>query len=164
MTINRTMLIILALSLALSLALNLALVGFVAGRASSSELRPPVPSMMAVGRVVHELPEDRREALRPLLRSYYRELRPELRGMAEAQAGVREALLTEPFDAAGARSALERFNTRLCATQSGNHEALIALIKALTPAERQSLVENLHRRPRRGPGVRPGNPPPGPPQ
>ena len=83
----------LMITLAISLALNLALTGFVAGRASGTGMRhlAPDPSLGAF-RLVRQLPEERREALRPLMREHYRGIRPKLRALHASQAKIRDAL------------------------------------------------------------------------
>jgi uncharacterized membrane protein len=148
-------------ALALSLAVNLALGGFLAGRA----LAPgPVPVMLdpflATFRTLRELPAERRDVLRPLLRQHVGELRPHLRRMRQAQRAVNQALGREPFDPDALDQALTEFRAALLATQTASHDILLRLSEALTPAERERLRRAMARprgplRPGPGPGVVP---------
>ena len=133
-------------ALVLSLAGNLALAGFVAGRISAP---PPVPAgldpMLGMFRVLHALPEARREVLRPEVRAGFRGLRDELRRMRSAQHGINAALIAEPFDQEALAAALARFRAALLDSQEHNHEALIRIAGRMTTSERQLLRDAMTR-------------------
>jgi uncharacterized membrane protein len=142
---------LLVIALIISLAANLALAGFVAGRMSSAG---PAPAAMDpyLGslRAMHQLPEDRQAAMRPLLREHFRSLRPNVREMRRAQRRVNEALAREPFDPAALDEALTDFRTVLLQSQEHSHQALIQLAATLDPQERVVLREVMTRGPRSG--------------
>ena len=147
----------LLITLAVSLALNLALIGFVAGRASGPGMRhlAPDPSLGAF-RLVRQLPEERREALRPLLREHYRGIRPKLRALHASQAKIRDALDSEPYDPAELERALDAFRAALLASQEHSHRALIRVASDMSPDERHQLIQAMSWKPGRH-----QNPPPG---
>lgn len=133
-------------ALVLSLAANLALAGFVAGRISGP---PPVPAgldpTLGVFRVLHALPEARREVLRPEVRAGFRGLRDELRRMRSAQHDINEALTAKPFDPETLAAALARFRAALLDSQEHNHDTLIRIAGRMTAAERQRLRDAMTR-------------------
>ena len=158
----------LVIALGVSLALNLALVGFVAGRASVAGMRhlAPDPSLGAF-RLVRQLPEARREALRPLIREHFRGIRPKLQQLHAAQTKIREALDSEPYEPAQLERALGEFRTALLASQEHSHRALIRLASEMSPDERQQMMAAMAWNPGRhqtssGHPHPPGPPPEGP--
>jgi uncharacterized membrane protein len=139
----------LVIALGVSLALNLALIGFVAGRASITGMRhlAPDPSLGAF-RLVRQLPEARREALRPLIREHFRDIRPRLQQLTAAQTKIRDALDSEPYEPAELEQALGEFRAALLASQEHSHRALIRLASEMSPDERQRLMETMTWNPR----------------
>lgn len=140
---NRSWLII---GLIVSLGLNLALGGFVVGQMT----RPgPSPAMLdpslALFRVVRELPDPRREALRPVMREHFHTLRGDIRRIRRAQREINEALSREPFDPAALDRALGEFRAALLDGQEDNHEALVRLAGRLTADERRQLQRMMTR-------------------
>jgi uncharacterized membrane protein len=142
-------------ALVVSLAGNLALAGFVAGRVSAPA---PVPAgldpTLGMFRMLHALPEERRDALRPEVRASFRGLRDELRRMRNAQHGINEALTAEPFDREALAAALTRFRAALLDSQEHNHAALTRIADEMTAGERRLLRDAMtrarppqHRRP-----------------
>lgn len=153
-------------ALAISVAINLALLGFVLGRASNLD-RPAmrVDPQLGVGRLLRDMPAERREAIEPLVKDYFRSLRPRMRQVQRAQGAIRDAILTEPFDAEAMADALGTFNTRLYESQARGHPQLVRLLAALSIEERRELVQRFRRpRERQGPMPAPRFPghPPGP--
>lgn len=150
----------LVLALLLSVALNLLLAGFVIGRLSGPG---PVPAALdpSVGmfRMLHRLPEPRREALEPRVREHFRALRDELRRMRAAQRSINESLAAEPFPAEDLAAALAQFRAALLASQEQNHALLVDVAADMNAAERRLLRDAMTRR--RPPGQRdPGGPRP----
>ena len=135
--------------LVVSVALNLALAGFVAGRMTGPG---PVPATMdpslSLFRVIHQLPEERRDAFRTTVREHFRGMHGDLRRMRQAQRGINEALEREPFDAEALDSALQRFRSALLEGQQDNHALLVRVAATMTPQERQALRDAMtrHRR------------------
>lgn len=146
-------------SLVASLAVNLALAGFVIGRLS---MPGPVPAALdpslGMFRVLRDLPESRRDELRPAMREHFRSLRGDLKRMRSAQRHINTALAAQPFDAAALNAALERFREALLESQVANHQALVRVAADMTPAERQLLRQSMtrppHHPPPRGRGQR----------
>ncbi len=140
----------LTIALVVSVALNVALAGFVLGRLSG---RPAAPAVLepAIGlfRVVRELPEPRREELRPVLRQHMRSLRPEIRAIREAQERINAALGQQPFAGNDLAAALEEFRAALLASQIRSHGLLVQIAAAMTPEERLLLRRTLTRPPHR---------------
>jgi uncharacterized membrane protein len=150
---------------AVSLALNLALIGFVAGRASVAGYRhlAPDPSLGAF-RMVRQLPEERRQALRPLMREHFRDLRPKLQQLQAVQTKVRDALDADPFEPAALERALGEFRAALLATQEHSHRGLVQLAANLTRDERRQLLSAMTWDPGRHRDASSHHPqPPGPP-
>jgi uncharacterized membrane protein len=114
--------------------------------------------------MLRDLPDARRDELRPLLRAEFRQARGEMRRMRVAQRDIRSALTAEPFSDAELAAALAAFRTALLASQEGSHAALVRLAQALTPEERLKLAAAMREGPRRHFGPREGRmPPPAPP-
>lgn len=151
-------------ALAVSLTLNLLLAGFVAGRLLEPRMGPPrMDPSLAFFPALRELPEARREELRPLMREQFHHARGNMRRMRTAQREVHDALLAEPFSATALADALTGFRAALLASQEGSHAALVRLAEALSPAERRTLAmamrEAPHRRFPHGDGRMPPSPP-----
>jgi uncharacterized membrane protein len=137
-------------ALVVSLTLNLLLAGFVAGRLFEPWMSPPrMDPSLAFFPALRELPEGRRDELRPLMREQFRHARGDMRRMRSAQREVHDALLAEPFSAAGLADALTAFRTALLASQEGSHAALVRLAEALTPEERRTLAMAMREGPYR---------------
>jgi uncharacterized membrane protein len=146
----------LTIALVVSVILNLVLVGVLAGRASNVEVgMGRIDPAMGMRRLSSDLPDDRIEELRPLFRAYFMALRPRFRDIREAQAALRDAMLSDPLDREGMKAALVEINSTVFNAQSEAHDALITLTEALTLEERGKLVSLLQRRPPRR-GERPG--------
>ena len=137
----------LALLLALSVALNLGLAGFAAGRMFSGFHGGPLHDpAWGLARALRGLPEERREALRPLLRSQMRTLGPSIRHLRSAQRDLIESAAAEPFDRAVLEGALERFRNELLASQERSHRALVEVLDFLSAEERKQVLESMRRR------------------
>jgi uncharacterized membrane protein len=137
-------------ALAASVVVNLVLGGYLLGRMSAG--RPPAMGdpMLSGLHMVRALPEARRDELRPLLRTSFRDMRPQMRRMWRAQRRIDAALTAEPFAATELDEALAEFRDALLATQQRSHQAMVELATVLTPAERLLLRHALETRsPRR---------------
>lgn len=128
--------------LVVSLAANLALLGFIAGRFGAPEWpRLSADPMLGAMHVIRQLPEERRDALQPLLRPHLREMRATFPALRRAQHEIHEALTAEPFEVARLDAALGEFRTALLASQKAGHASLVELAAAMTPSERRQLLE-----------------------
>jgi len=140
-----------------SMGINLALIGFTVGRATSGELRPEMLNPMpGFARLLHELPAERREALRPQLREHFAGMRSSVRGIRKAQEELGRAIVAEPFDPDRLARALDAVRDHLLTSQANSNAAFVSLVTELTPAERQQLLKRLSSR---GPGGEPGRHP-----
>ena len=133
--------------LTVSVILNLLLIGFVAGRVSGA---PPLlggrmdPTTGYV-RLLHFLPEQRREAIAPIVEPMMRELMPALRSMRSDHRAVHEALAGEPFDPNALAATLETLRHHLGSTQATAHATLVELATALSAEERAQLADAMRR-------------------
>ena len=137
----------LAVLLALSVAVNLGLAGFAAGRMFSGAHGGPLQDpAWGLARALRGLPEERRAALRPMLRSQMRTLGPSFRHLRGAQRNLIESAAAEPFDRAALEGALARFRNELLASQERSHRAFVEVMAALNPQERKRVLESMRRR------------------
>ncbi len=142
MTGNRWLIVVLVLSL----AINFALAGFFIGRASNIDLqRSVMDPTLGFSRILGQLSDERRSELRPLIRNHFRDMRPSLKGIRQAQIELNQTLTAEPFDARALAVALEQFREHLSSNQSVSNASLVALVTALEPGERRLLIESMHR-------------------
>jgi uncharacterized membrane protein len=150
----------LVLLLVLSLGANLAMAGFLAGRAAGDGGGPRLldPNLRVTRMLLQQLPEERREALRPLVRDQFRSIRPSVGGIREAQRDIEAALVAEPFDPEKLEEALGAFRTHLSRSQETSHAAFVGLARSLSPEERRLLGRALEGSGRHRPH---GHPPPG---
>jgi len=151
----------------LSAVLNVALLGFIAGQASSSGPRPPLTDPLRnMGRVMSQLPEERRELLKPVLHHHLQSMRSGMREVRSSQRQLNETLAGAEVDQVELQQALEAFHDSLCRSMADGHESFIELALAMTPEERVLLMKQMRperRSPRPGaPGDRhfPGQRPP----
>ena len=136
----------LAVLLAASVAVNLALAGFTAGRMFSGGHAGPLHDpARGLARSLKGLPEERREALKPLLRSEMRRIGPSVRQLRGAQRELVELVAAEPFDRQALEAALARFRHDLLASQERSHRALVEVMAELTKAERRQVLESMRR-------------------
>lgn len=137
----------LAVLLALSVAVNLGLAGFAAGRMFSGAQGGPLHDpAWSLARALRVLPEERRDALRPMLRSQMRTLGPRFRHLRGAQRDLIESAAAEPFDRAALEDALARFRNELLASQERSHSAFVEVMASLNADERKRVLESMRRR------------------
>jgi uncharacterized membrane protein len=139
----------LLIALGASLVINLALGGFVLGTMTAAAPVPTVDPTMTSLRLVRDLPDERRQALGPLLRESVRAMRPEVRRMRAAQHRINASLATEPFDPDELDAALREFRDALVASQQLSHPGLVRLAVAMTPRERALLRDAMGSPPER---------------
>ncbi|MEM7077273.1 MAG: periplasmic heavy metal sensor [Pseudomonadota bacterium] len=125
-----------------SIAANLALAGFIVGQRSVGPLagRDATP---AFPRWARTLPDERRAALRPIVRDYFRSIRPRSSGLREHQQRVRSLIAADPYDAEALRGALTDMRGQQDTTNTAVHLSFVEFVSALTPAERQRLSEDM---------------------
>ena len=148
----------LAVLLAASVAVNLGLAGFAAGRMFSGVHKGPLHDpAWGLARSLRVLPEERRDEIRPLLRSQMRGVGRGVRQLRGAQRQLIGLATAEPFDSQALEAALARFRNELLASQERSHRALVAVMTALTEAERKQVLESMRRH---GPPRHRKSPPP----
>lgn len=146
-----------------SLALNLLVLGLVATAAIRHRFAPPPPGPAAQANVLgfaRTLNPPRRIELWQATKAEREELRPFRLELRQARDAVRQALLTEPFDAARFKEAHARQLQAEDAARKAAHALFETIALKLTPDERrafvrwQSMWERPWRRGRfgRGPG------------
>ena len=133
-------------ALLLSVAINIAFVGYLVGRQSAPVLAGPVGNPLvvsgAVGRFVRDLPPERREELKPLVREHLRALRKGARGLRSAHHELQHALRVEPFDEEKTRMALGQLSRAIDPQASRQAEdTYVSLLRAMTPEERRAFAE-----------------------
>jgi uncharacterized membrane protein len=135
----------LAIGLVISVALNLLCAGFLLGRGVLRQ-RPRAGSALA-----GDAPRAWRH---PGLRKAYEGRRGEMLAHREASRGarqaVREALATEPFDAARLEETLRTLRGETSKHQQLLHEALVRAAREGTPESRKDLAKTFERE-RKGP-------------
>lgn len=136
----------LVIGLIASVAVNLALGGFLAGHASrGGPSAVTLDPSLGLFRVVRELPEDRRESFRPVVREHFQSIRRDLRRMRKAQGSINRALEQAPFEPEALDAALDGFRAALLEVQQENHALLVRVAESMTPEERQALREVMTR-------------------
>ena len=139
-------------------AVNLGLAGFAAGRMFSGVHKGPLHDpAWGLARSLRVLPEERRDEIRPLLRSQMRGVGRGVRQLRGAQRQLIGLATAEPFDGQALEAALARFRNELLASQERSHRALVAVMTALTEAERKQVLESMRRH---GPPRHRKSPPP----
>jgi len=134
----------LAVLLAASVAVNFGLLGFTVGQLlSGARVGPLHDPARGLFRSLRDLPEERRDELKPLLRSQMGGARPNLRHLRSAQRDVFESAAAEPFDRLALGDALQRFRDELLASQERGHRALVEVMAVLTEDERRQLLESM---------------------
>lgn len=138
--------------LVVSVVLNLLLVGFVIGRlATGPPLMAPDPTA-GFGRLLRFLPDERRDAVTPMLREQVRDVMRTARGLRREHEAVYDALVAEPYDPAALEAALAGLRTTLNATQEIAHRSLVEVAGTLTVEERRQLAEAMRKPPWRREG------------
>lgn len=139
----------LVIALAISVSLNLFALGFVVARA----LRPPhLPHPRAEhGPFLgpHSLMREgfgpkARPLLDGVMERHGADLREERAALRKARRAVRDALLSEPFDAAALEQALAALRERTDSSQRQMHEALVELARSLPLEQRKLLARRAH--------------------
>ena len=145
-------------SLVVSLVINIALVGFVFGRISGGGFQAPMfDPLMSVTRALRVLPEERRSELRPLIGKQMRAMGPSVRRLRRAQHELYQAILADPYSRSELEQSLTAFRENLNTSQATSHEGFADVIDALSPTERQQLLQHMRSRAlrHRGEGRRP---------
>ena len=135
----------LGIALLVSVAVNLALAGFLAGRMSHGPTPVMLDPSLSLFRVVRELPQDRRERFRPILREHFDSIRGDLRRMRRAQRNINTSLAQEPFEPRALSSSLDTFRSALLDLQEDNHALLVRVAGSMSPEERLALRDVMTR-------------------
>ena len=127
--------------LLISISLNIGMVGFVAGRASAGDFRPPrLDATMNLGHVLRQLPPERRELLSEPIADHLRSMRGQMRAVRERQQQLNVQLRAEPLDQEALGAALDNFQQAMCSSMAAGKPSLLALAQQMTPAERALLT------------------------
>lgn len=133
------------LVLGLSVTLNLLFIGFIAGQKLHG-FAGPVSPFLHLPRWAETLPNERAEALRPILKKQFRNARQHMRAMRAQHRAVRAALAADPFDRAAFIESLDGFGEQAGEGFRFSRSALIEFVDNLDQAERLKLAADLDRR------------------
>jgi len=137
-----------AVLLLLSLAVNLAMAGFIVGRsAMPGHAGDPTRGFP---RWLHNLPQERRKELRPMVADRMREARPHMRALRQRHRALQQVLVAEPFVPDDLDAALREMRTQNSNLQQASHAAFMAFVQRLSSSEREALANDM-RSSRRGP-------------
>ncbi len=165
------------IAIGVSLALNLFLVGAVVGvlvvGARTLMERADFRRDGGGGRVFaafQALPQDRRQALRAMMREQAMDAAPDMRAAAEARRHAEQLMAADRYDASAVAAALTEARQAEDRARARLDSTLAARLATLTPQERVVFAQVMMRGPPRGPrggrggrgdGSPPGGPPPG---
>ncbi len=149
--------------LIVSLGLNLLFVGLIAGRMWTHGGSRSAPHRIITGAVeefMKELPDAKRQHAGDLLKRHRTTLRQLRKQIRQERRAVKDAVLTDPFDAAKVGEVFARFREIRTGQHQSMHTMMIELLKNLTLKERERLVNQIHAgfRHRRGRHHRPNGP------
>jgi len=136
-------------ALVASLALNVLIIGAVAGTVCFSHRRPPhgfAPKGPGLLGFAHTLPRERSDMIRQRFADAQPNMETLRRGIRDARAKVREALIAEPFDQQKLDAALEG----VAQAENNITRDKVAMfgttVSQLTPDERRQLHDWLEKR------------------
>jgi uncharacterized membrane protein len=132
-----------AILLITSVVLNLLLIGFIVGKRAMPEAGPDPTRHYP--RWVRTLPEPRRDALRPLIRTHMQAIRPSLRELRVLHRNLRAAIVADPYDAAALDAALSALREQNDKVQVVSHRSFVEFVAKLSPAEREQLARDVTR-------------------
>ncbi len=109
------------------------------------------PGLMvrALWRTMRTLPEERRKALRPLLREHRQAIRQAYAEVGRLRLALTEALKTAPDDAARRQAILQQLEKAETETRRHIVQLVATFLENLTPEERRIFAERLERYERR---------------
>ena len=132
-----------AILLITSVVLNLLLIGFIVGKRAMPEAG--ADPTRHYPRWTRTLPEPRRDALRPLIRTHMQAIRPSLRELRSLHRNLRAAIVADPFDAAALDKALTDLRQQNDEVQVVSHQSFVEFVAKLTPVEREQLARDVGR-------------------
>lgn len=133
-------------ALVLSIAVNLFLVGYVLGQDPAWRRAPPMgPPHSQLRRFMHGQSEARRQALAPLLRTYWRTSHESMQQLRVARRSLNQALQSDPLDEAAVEQAMARVDEALHNSSRQSQRAMLPLLRALSPEERARLAASARR-------------------
>ena len=125
-----------------SLALNLLVFGMFAAVGVRHGFRPPHGASQAtVVNFARTLPGERKREIWASIRSERRALRPYWRELRKARAGVRDALVAEPFDVNRYRAAHDQLLEAEVKVRKAAHSLYELVATKLTPDERRAFAQ-----------------------
>lgn len=137
---------VLILTLALSIGMNLFFIGGIAYRLASPRDWGPRPVPPNIDWVLRDLPESRQAELAPLIGNELKSNLVSRRDMFRAQREINRLISAENFDPQALSRAFEDLRQLSLEYQAISHEQMVALISALSPAERETALAFMQRR------------------
>jgi uncharacterized membrane protein len=149
-----------------SLAFNVLVLGAMGGRAYHAARHGPVAGHGGASLIsfAMRLPAERRQLVWSAVREERAELRPLREKVREARAGIRDALLAEPFDAQRFTDAQARLLEAEVRMRTAAQRMLTRIASQLTRDERAAFAARVLEPPRRARGPSRDHPPDEPPQ
>jgi len=136
--------------LVLSLALNLAVAGVVIGGAVNGRMPHHFGGFdMSLGPFERALTPEGRRAIREDLRGRIELRDRRVRGGREELMNFLSALRAEPFDGAAVAAIFETQRSRATSGMQAGHEALLARLGSMSPADRKAFADRLENELRR---------------
>lgn len=130
-----------------SLALNLIIISLGAGAAMRFHKHGGQHGGVAtIGKIMHALPSERRDAARSLLKEAKPGLKPYRQARRAAQTNLAEVIAADPFDPAAATAAFENLRRQDDLTKTAAHGVMVEILSLLTAEERAEVSERLDRR------------------
>ena len=134
-----------SIGLIVSLIVNLLLVGFIVGRASQAPFAMGPDPTMAFPRFARDLPEDRRQAIRPHVRKHLTAMRPNRQALHQARVQINQAIVAEPYEPEALAQALANMHQVQIQLSQSTQLSFVQFVSALTPAERSKFVQRNKR-------------------
>ncbi|MGI9326761.1 MAG: periplasmic heavy metal sensor [Pseudomonadales bacterium] len=133
-------------ALVFSVALNLFLVGYVLGQDPAWRRSPPMgPPHSQLRRFMHSQSEARRQALAPLVRTYWHTSHESMLQLRAARHSLNAALQSDPLDETAVEQAMTGVDEALRNSSRQSQRAMLPLLRALTPEERAQLAASGRR-------------------
>jgi Spy/CpxP family protein refolding chaperone len=98
-----------------------------------------------LGWVLHDLDEDARDKIRPVLENQAETIRPLRLEMRQAQKEFRKLLVQESFDESALEESLSQLRHASEEYQSGMHHQMLMVLKDLEPEQRRRVARFLMR-------------------
>ena len=139
----------LGIALIVSVVVNLVLAGFVVGRITQGVIpgkgEVSYDITRAYPRFAKELPDHRKDDLKPYIRGHLKSLRGNRQALRDARHNVNRAITTSPFNQKGLEQALAKMNEVQHTYTTTAQKSFVHFIASLDDLERQQFVERNRR-------------------